>query len=75
MTEVPAGPDPLDRLHRGLVHHIVNFSLDWPGLRPLREEAIAPLMDGADTVLLASGMATFRTPAANASCTSGRMCC
>ncbi|EXU68049.1 ATP-dependent helicase [Streptomyces sp. PRh5] len=52
MTEVPAGPDPLDRLHRGLVHHIVN-SLGWSGLRPLQEEAIAPLMDGADAVLLA----------------------
>ncbi|MEE4595272.1 DEAD/DEAH box helicase [Streptomyces sp. DSM 41524] len=52
MTEVPASPDPLDRLHRGLVHHIVN-SLGWSGLRPLQEEAIAPLMDGADAVLLA----------------------
>ena len=52
MTEVSAGPDPLDRLHRGLVHHIVN-SLGWPGLRPLQEEAIGPLMDGADAVLLA----------------------
>ncbi|GAA1254461.1 DEAD/DEAH box helicase [Streptomyces javensis] len=52
MTVVPAGPDPLDRLHRGLVHHIVN-SLGWPGLRPLQEEAIAPLMNGVDAVLLA----------------------
>ncbi|MEU2206444.1 DEAD/DEAH box helicase [Streptomyces hygroscopicus] len=52
MTEAPGDSDPLDRLHRGLVHHIVN-SLGWPGLRPLQQEAIAPLMDGVDAVLLA----------------------
>ncbi|WP_328548073.1 DEAD/DEAH box helicase [Streptomyces platensis] len=52
MTEVPGATDPLDRLHRGLVHHIVN-SLGWTGLRPLQEESIAPLMDGSDAVLLA----------------------
>ncbi|WP_343244298.1 DEAD/DEAH box helicase [Streptomyces sp. SID14446] len=46
------GPDPLDRLHPGLVHHIVN-TLGWPGLRPLQEESILPLLDGADAVLLA----------------------
>ncbi|WP_432146410.1 DEAD/DEAH box helicase [Streptomyces sp. bgisy084] len=52
MTEAPGATDPLDRLHRGLVHHIVN-SLGWTGLRPLQEESIAPLMDGSDAVLLA----------------------
>lgn len=45
-------PEPLDRLHPGLVHHIVN-TLGWTGLRPLQEESIAPLLDGSDAVLLA----------------------
>lgn len=45
-------PEPLDRLHPGVVHHIVN-TLGWPGLRPLQEEAIEPLLDGSDAVLLA----------------------
>lgn len=45
-------PEPLDRLNPGLVHHIVN-TLAWPGLRPLQEEAIEPLLDGSDAVLLA----------------------
>jgi ATP-dependent helicase Lhr and Lhr-like helicase len=47
-----AAPDPLDLLHPGLVHHIVN-SLGWPGLRPLQEEAITPLTAGSDAVLIA----------------------
>ncbi|MFD5946749.1 DEAD/DEAH box helicase [Streptomyces collinus] len=42
----------MDLLHPGLVHHIVN-TLGWPGLRPLQEEAITPLAEGADAVLLA----------------------
>ncbi|MFD4341535.1 DEAD/DEAH box helicase [Streptomyces anulatus] len=52
----PSGPaestDPLDLLHPGLVHHIVN-TLGWAGLRPLQEEAIGPLTGGADALLLA----------------------
>ncbi|MFE2496138.1 DEAD/DEAH box helicase [Streptomyces scopuliridis] len=44
--------DPLDRLHPGVVHHIVN-TLGWPGLRPLQEEAVTPLMEGSDALLLA----------------------
>ncbi|MFJ7409430.1 DEAD/DEAH box helicase [Streptomyces sp. NPDC098077] len=52
----PSGPaestDPLDALHPGLVHHIVN-TLGWAGLRPLQEEAIGPLTGGADALLLA----------------------
>jgi ATP-dependent Lhr-like helicase len=47
-----AAPDPMDLLHPGLVHHIVN-TLGWPGLRALQEEAITPLTDGADAVLIA----------------------
>jgi ATP-dependent helicase Lhr and Lhr-like helicase len=42
----------LDRLHPVVVHHLVN-SLGWPALRPLQEQAVAPVMDGADAMLLA----------------------
>ncbi|MFJ2587774.1 DEAD/DEAH box helicase [Streptomyces sp. NPDC087538] len=49
MTEAS---DPLDLLHPGIIHHIVN-TLGWPGLRPLQEEAITPLVDGSDALLLA----------------------
>ncbi|WP_033825871.1 MULTISPECIES: DEAD/DEAH box helicase [unclassified Kitasatospora] len=42
----------MSRLQPALVHHIVN-SLGWRDLRPLQQESIAPLMDGADAVLLA----------------------
>ena len=41
-----------DRLHPALQHHIVN-SLGWRTLRPLQEQAIAPLLDGAHALLLA----------------------
>ncbi|WP_410581427.1 DEAD/DEAH box helicase [Amycolatopsis sp. lyj-108] len=41
-----------DRLLPALVHHIVN-TLGWPGLRPLQAEAIDPLLDGSDAILLA----------------------
>ncbi|GGP99734.1 DEAD/DEAH box helicase [Streptomyces roseolilacinus] len=46
------GADVLDRLDPVVLHHIVN-TLGWPDLRPLQREAIAPLMDGQDAVLLA----------------------
>ncbi|MBG0825729.1 DEAD/DEAH box helicase [Planomonospora sp. ID91781] len=47
------GPgDVLDRLDPVVLHHIVN-SLGWPDLRPLQREAIGPLMDGQDAILLA----------------------
>jgi len=42
----------LDRLHPVIVHHIVN-SLGWQEMRPLQVEAIGPVLDGADTLLLA----------------------
>ncbi|GGL40891.1 DEAD/DEAH box helicase [Nocardia jinanensis] len=41
-----------DRLDPALQHHIVN-TLGWPGLRALQDEAIAPVLDGADAILLA----------------------
>ncbi|WP_405139940.1 DEAD/DEAH box helicase [Sphaerisporangium sp. NBC_01403] len=39
-------------LHPVVLHHIVN-TLSWPGLRPLQEGAIAPVLAGADALLLA----------------------
>jgi hypothetical protein len=34
---------PVDRLHPVLPHHVVN-TLGWPGLRPLQQAAIDPLL-------------------------------
>jgi ATP-dependent Lhr-like helicase len=42
----------LDRLSPVVVHHIVN-TLGWRSLRPLQEEAVGPLLDGSDAILLA----------------------
>lgn len=42
----------LDQLHPALVYHVVN-TLGWPGLRPLQQEAIEPILGGQDAVLLA----------------------
>ncbi|MFJ4876246.1 DEAD/DEAH box helicase [Streptomyces sp. NPDC088745] len=47
-----AAADPVDRLDPVILHHVVN-TLGWPDLRPLQRAAIAPVMDGEDTVLLA----------------------
>src|SRR5450756_57625 len=41
-----------ESLHPALQHHIVN-SLGWRTLRPLQEEAIAPLIAGAHALLVA----------------------
>jgi ATP-dependent helicase Lhr and Lhr-like helicase len=41
-----------DRLHPALQHHIVN-TLGWQALRPLQEQAIAPLLAGEHALLLA----------------------
>lgn len=40
-----------DRLHPALQHHIVN-SLGWRELRPLQEQAIAPVIDGAHALVV-----------------------
>ncbi|MDN5861114.1 MAG: DEAD/DEAH box helicase [Pseudonocardia sp.] len=40
------------RLHPVIQHHIVN-TLQWPGLRPLQDAAIEPVLDGVDCLLLA----------------------
>lgn len=42
----------LERLHPALVHHVVN-TLGWRALRPLQEQAIDPVLDGHDALLLA----------------------
>ena len=42
----------IEALAPGLAHHIVN-TLGWRSLRPLQADAIAPLLAGADAVLLA----------------------
>lgn len=41
-----------DQLHPSLQHHIVN-SLGWPGLRPLQEATIDPVLNGEHAILLA----------------------
>jgi ATP-dependent Lhr-like helicase len=42
----------IDRLHPVLIHHLVN-SLGWRSLRPLQDQAVGPVLDGSDTLLLA----------------------
>lgn len=41
-----------DKLNPALQHHIVN-SLGWPGLRPLQEATIEPVLNGEHAILLA----------------------
>jgi ATP-dependent Lhr-like helicase len=48
-----AADSGLARLHPVIVHHLVN-SLGWTSLRPLQEEAVTPVLDGKDALLLAS---------------------
>lgn len=40
------------RLHTAVQYHVVN-SLQWPELRPLQQQAIAPLLDGHHALLIA----------------------
>src|SRR3984957_13920219 len=42
----------LGQLHPVIVHHLVN-SLGWTSLRPLQDQAVAPVLDGSDALLLA----------------------
>jgi ATP-dependent helicase Lhr and Lhr-like helicase len=42
----------LSRLHPALVHHVVN-TLGWRTLRPMQEQAVEPVVDGNDALLLA----------------------
>jgi ATP-dependent Lhr-like helicase len=41
-----------DLLHPAVQHHVVN-SLGWPSLRPLQDEAIAPILSGEHVLALA----------------------
>jgi len=41
-----------DQLHPALLHNVVN-TLGWADLRPLQERAVAPVIGGADALLLA----------------------
>jgi ATP-dependent Lhr-like helicase len=41
-----------ERLHESVQHHVVN-SLGWPGLRPLQRDAVVPIHEGRDCVLIA----------------------
>lgn len=41
-----------DLLHPAVLHHVVN-TLGWPALRPLQEQAVAPVRAGTDALLLA----------------------
>lgn len=44
--------DPFDRLHPGVQYHIAN-TLRWNGLRPTQAESVAPILSGADALVLA----------------------
>ena len=41
-----------ERLHPSLQHHVVN-SLGWRELRPLQQQAIGPILDGASCLMIA----------------------
>ena len=43
---------PADRLHPVVVHHMAN-TLGWASMRPLQEQAVDPLLDGRDALLIA----------------------
>ena len=48
-------PDPVsgfDSLHPAVQYHIVN-SLRWPGLRPLQEQSVAPILEHHHALLIA----------------------
>ncbi len=45
-------PEPFDRLHPAVAHHIVN-SLGWRSLRPLQAEAIEPILAGDHAIAMA----------------------
>ena len=51
-TQPGSTPEGFAALHPLLQHHVVN-TLGWPGLRPLQEQTVRPLLDGQDALLLA----------------------
>ena len=44
--------DAFDRLHPGLQYHLAN-TLRWNSLRPTQAQAVEPILDGRDTLVLA----------------------
>ena len=52
MSTEAAAHGAFDRLHPAIQYHVVN-SLGWPRLRPLQEQAVAPLLDGHHALLIA----------------------
>jgi ATP-dependent Lhr-like helicase len=44
--------DAYERLHPGLQYHLAN-TLRWNGLRPTQAQAVAPILDGQDALVLA----------------------
>src|SRR5919108_2480166 len=42
----------VERLHPAVAHHLVN-SLGWRSLRPLQEQAVAPVLAGEHALLVA----------------------
>jgi ATP-dependent helicase Lhr and Lhr-like helicase len=52
MNHEPGSGNDADQLHPLLTHHIVN-SLGWPSLRPLQQQALAPVLGGQHTLIVA----------------------
>lgn len=52
MSAEEGGANGFERLHPAVRYHVVN-SLGWPRLRPLQEQAVAPLLDGHHALLIA----------------------
>lgn len=46
------GHSPFERLHPAIQYHVVN-SLGWPGLRPLQEQSVIPVLAGHHALLIA----------------------
>jgi ATP-dependent Lhr-like helicase len=44
--------EAFERLHPGVQYHLAN-TLRWNGLRPTQADAVAPILDGQDTLVLA----------------------
>lgn len=44
--------EPFAQLHPSLRHHIIN-TLGWSGLRPVQADSVAPILGGANVVILA----------------------
>jgi ATP-dependent helicase Lhr and Lhr-like helicase len=48
----PSAANPIPAIHPTLAYHLVN-TLGWTELRPLQQQAIGPVLDGGDALLLA----------------------